>query len=788
MFNILDSEGFFNDMIRDIFAAINKGIYSLIAVTYNLIEDLSKMSILSYGNMQEFARRIYALLGLFMLFKVSFSIITYIVDPNKMTDKTAGFSAIIKNTVITLILILVVPTGFSLLYEAQDAILSENVIPKLILGTDKDISTTGNTKDELKIYFSPDYCGDVPIYAKDTGHYISLLTFRTFFQPNPKYDIQSFADSIGSKIYTRYCFPRSTEYLPDDVNLDLGSIKWDVVKGAISTAIFPMFQPLKQAISGAKKLYNLSQMPDDLNELNTDIQVYDYLNYSQLYNASSAKADHDAIDFFTLSYYDYDIDFNYFIALLVGIIVELVLIGICMDVAVRSVKLTFLQLMAPIPIVSYIDPKSGKDGMFKRWYQEVFKTWGSLFIKLIAVFFGVYLIQQLDTLYLLSGSATDIKSTKLWIMLFLLIGILIFMKQLPTLLESLIPGLKNAGSFTLNPFKKFSNEAIGGKQILGAAGAVGAGALALTGAGIAHGVARRQFRKGLDKSKGEISNSRTELSNLRNQRIANANSIRSNNAQVRGINAQKSALEARKATVSPASRGWDMLENAIKNLDNQKASLQADNARIRAASQSIKGEMSLKNTEIQGKIEKLNDKIEKSKLTKHPIAGAMGSISRGALYGMREGYKNPRNFIKNAITATTQASQNRSHRDKYDLRDRVRERLTDIADIKNSSGTSSIVKEDLKNARNSLTNVTNNIDRLNKTIADLASRIGEAEFNKAVIYQDNGRMRFNDRYTGPSMDDLKAALDNMNTQMDSKIQFEKQIKEYENIIQSGKKE
>lgn len=771
MFNILESEGFFNDMIRDIFAAINKGIYSLIAVTYNLIEDLSKMSILSYGNMQEFARRIYALLGLFMLFKVSFSIITYIVDPNKMTDKTAGFSAIIKNTVITLILILVVPTGFSLLYEVQDAILSENVIPKLILGTDKDISTTGNTKDELKIYFSPDYCGDVAIYAKDTGHYISLLTFRTFFQPNPKYNMESFADSLGSKIYTRYCFPRSSEYLPDDVNLDLGSINWDSIKKVGKFVLTPTFGLFKEAFDRVKKLHNL---PDDINELNNDIVVYDYLNYSQLYNASSAKADHDAVDFFTLSYYDYDIDFNYFIALLVGIVVELILIGICMDVAVRSVKLTFLQLMAPIPIVSYIDPKSGKDGMFKRWYQEVFKTWGSLFIKLIAVFFGVYLIQQLDTLYLLSGSATDIKSTKLWIMLFLLIGILIFMKQLPTLLESLIPGLKNAGSFTLNPFKKFSNEAIGGKQILGAAGAVGAGALALTGAGIAHGVARRQFRKGLDKSQGEIAN-------LRGKRIANAGRLQSNNAQIRSLNAQKSVLEAKKAAAPVASRQWFDLGNDIKNLEAQKATLKADNSKIRAESKEIRGNMEAKETALQAK-------IEKSKLTKHPIAGAMGSISRGALYGMREGYKNPRNFIKNAITATTQASQNRSHRDKYDLRDRVRERLTDIADIKNSSGTSSIVKEDLKNARNSLTNVTNNIDRLNKTIADLASRIGEAEFNKAVIYQDNGRMRFNDRYTGPSMDDLKAALDNMNTQMDSKIQFEKQIKEYENIIQSGKKE
>lgn len=773
MFNILDSEGFFNDMIRDIFAAINRGIYSLIAVTYNLIEDLSKMSILSYGNMQEFAKRIYALLGLFMLFKVSFSIITYIVDPNKMTDKNTGFSAIIKNTIITLILILVVPTGFSLLYEAQDAILSENVIPKLILGTDKDISTTGNTKDELKIYFSPDYCGDIPIYAKDTGHYISLLTFRTFFQPNPKYDSQSFADSLGSKIYTRYCFPRASEYLPDDVNLDLGSMKWDLIKEAASSAIAPIFNPFKKAIQEATKLYNLSNMPDDLNELNTDMEVYDYLNYSQLYNASSAKSSHDTVDFFTLSYYEYDIDFNYFIALLVGIIVELILIGICMDVAVRSVKLTFLQLMAPIPIVSYIDPKSGKDGMFKRWYKEVFKTWGSLFIKLIAVFFGVYLIQQLDTLYLLSGSANDIKSEKLWIMLFLLIGILIFMKQLPTLLETLIPGMKNAGSFTLNPFKKFTNEAIGGKQILGAAGAIGAGALGLAGAGIAHGFARGQFRKQLNKSRGE-------LTELQSKRGVNNARLLANKAKLDQLNSQKDAARHVLAHSLDAKERYKA-QSTLTRLAPREATLQAERNELNANSVKLKGDIDAKEASIQ-------KKIEKSKLTRHPIAGAIGSISRGALYGMQEGYKSPRNFIKNAITSTTKASENRNYRDKYGLGDRTKDRLTDIAAIKNTSGTSSKVKESIKDAQNSLTNVTNNIERLNKTIADLASKMGEAEFNKAVIYQDNGRMRFNDSYTGSYMADLKAAIGNMNAQVDSKIQIEKQIKEYENIINSGKKE
>ena len=59
---------------------------------------------------------------------------------------------------------------------------------------------------------------------------------------------------------------------------------------------------------------------------------------------------------------------------------------------------------------------------------------------------------------------------------FMLIGVLMFAKQMPKILEGL--GLKIDGSgFTLNPLKKVENEALGGKRLMGAAGAmVAAGA------------------------------------------------------------------------------------------------------------------------------------------------------------------------------------------------------------------------------------------------------------------------------------------------------------------------
>ena len=42
---------------------------------------------------------------------------------------------------------------------------------------------------------------------------------------------------------------------------------------------------------------------------------------------------------------------------IIGIVFVLILLGFCVDVAVRAIKLAILRLLAPIPIITYMDPK-----------------------------------------------------------------------------------------------------------------------------------------------------------------------------------------------------------------------------------------------------------------------------------------------------------------------------------------------------------------------------------------------------------------------------------------------
>lgn len=469
----------FSQLIRGFFATIDSAVYGFIAIVYNLIEDLANTSILSMTDMNEFASRIYALLGIFMLFKVSFSIISYIVSPDKISDNSTGMGGIIKNVLITLVLILIVPTCFTLLYEAQSAILSENIIPKLLLGTNSDANTIDN-----EVYVAP-ACQEIEgdfedkqkdekyaTSAKDNGNYIALMVFRNFYQLGDGSAEPEDSDYFNNKFLPVYCGfkePKiSVSYL----------LQSQIYNGPIEKIEDTTLEKILSGIS----------------------DIVDFIQPSAYIGKSIGNWIVTKLGLGPSSYY---IDYNYFISTIVGIFVIFILVSMAFDVAIRSVKLTFLQLISPIPIISYVDPKSGKDGMFKRWYTEVFKTWASLFIRLLALFFGVYLIKQLGQLYRIGNH--KYLSSNFWIQLFMLLGVLMFCKELPKLLEQLIPGMKGSGSFKLNPLKRINEDSIGGKFLTGGimgAGAMTASALGGAGANAIHSIRHGKNWKDSFKSAG----------------------------------------------------------------------------------------------------------------------------------------------------------------------------------------------------------------------------------------------------------------------------------------------
>ena len=257
-----------------------------------------------------------------MLFKVSFSLLTYVVNPDAMTDKSQGAGKLIQRIIISLSLLAVLPNLFTRLADFQSHILEDGTIQRIILG-DKGIN------------------GDVADIADETA----LATYDgIFFCTN-------FAEDGGCK---------------DDVESNYGV------------------------------------------EVKSVADLVDYINKE------------DGAGYYRYSYLPV-------IGFIVGAAMSLVMISMCIDVAIRVFKLVILQLIAPIPIIGYIDPKASKDGAFSKWLKLLISVWLELFIRLAIVYFAVFIIAAIANK---GGNGVEVSDNPL-VNIALIIGLLFFAKDAP---------------------------------------------------------------------------------------------------------------------------------------------------------------------------------------------------------------------------------------------------------------------------------------------------------------------------------------------------------------------
>lgn len=127
---------------------------------------------------------------------------------------------------------------------------------------------------------------------------------------------------------------------------------------------------------------------------------------------------------------DFAFHFDGLIAIIAGAGVCYILLLFALDMAVRIFKLAFLELTAPISIVSYIGVG---DKILSSWFKEVGKTFAEVFIKVASIAFYLFLLKNISLL------SNQFKSES-WISIFncfLVVGMLIFVKQIPDLINKI---------------------------------------------------------------------------------------------------------------------------------------------------------------------------------------------------------------------------------------------------------------------------------------------------------------------------------------------------------------
>ncbi len=430
------------DLGRLLMQLLNYGVYFLLAIMYQIFFNVASAQLFESETIKNFYGRIQLIIGVFMVFKLAVTILQGIMNPDQFMNPKEGFGNFITRVIVALALLTVlVPINvpdvqnansfekylnnngllFGTLYSLQDRILSNNTLGRLILGTTDNATGVDESNDAAN--------GTQKDKLAQSSRIFSSTILKAFLRINLK-PTEAREDDDETKRENWYC----------NETLD------DQGEAAINTYT------------------QLDVDPTTL--LSWEFLTADCeLNDSWLSSLGNSVSWIPIVGLFT-SNTRYVFAFNWLAACIVGIIFLIIMIGFTIDIAIRSIKLAILRLIAPIPVISYIEPKSSKDGgMFSSWVKALTSTYLDLFLRLAIVYFVLFIIQDM----IINGVIIDEAGGMVGIIsfIFIMLGLFFFAKMAPKFIKDAL-GLKGAG---------MSNVGLSG-ILGGAAMAAGGGGLA----------------------------------------------------------------------------------------------------------------------------------------------------------------------------------------------------------------------------------------------------------------------------------------------------------------------
>lgn len=180
-----DVPGIISRTVRFIESLLCQLFYPLIAQLYEVFR---KMGLLFYNDdFSAIYKKISLVLGIYMVFRISFWLIELLVNPDKITDKEKNPSKIITRTILVVVMLAITPTIFKYAFRIQYEIVDKGVIEKIIVlnGT--------NTGD-------------------NTGRYLAANLFDNFYYINGK-------DDNEVKVNSQKCMNGDKSYESSYTNL-----------------------------------------------------------------------------------------------------------------------------------------------------------------------------------------------------------------------------------------------------------------------------------------------------------------------------------------------------------------------------------------------------------------------------------------------------------------------------------------------------------------------------------------------------------------------------------------
>lgn len=397
--------GIVSDAIRAILTFFDRLFFLLLQGVYQVFFNVSTAELFSNALIRDFYYRCQLIIGVFMLFKLSVTILEGIMDPARVTDKKSGAGKIISRIITSLVILaLITPINipnpsnkweqqvnnngilFGALYSLQERILSNNTIGKLVLGTTEaadDADEQGKTLAES----ADDFAGQI---------LRSFYRINIVPEPDGGYDVEEGLDPETNEDYYFCSFT-----------------------------------------SEQKKFYKTASTLELLATVNQTCDIDEDSNMFEI-----AKDFVERVFFGKETFYRYSYSP---LAGIVALIISVILILYTIDVAIRALKLAILRLIAPIPIISHmsISAKEGKgEDAFSCWVRSLTSTYLELFIRLAIMYFVIYLVSDMVKNGIVINTGTGFVGVLSFI--FIVIGIFIFARMAPRFIENSL-GIKGMG-------------------------------------------------------------------------------------------------------------------------------------------------------------------------------------------------------------------------------------------------------------------------------------------------------------------------------------------------------
>ena len=405
--------GVLGNLVRTLGSSLNFCIYFLLGLMYQIFFNVASAQLFESETIKNFYGRVQLIIGVFMVFKLAITILQGIMDPEKFMGNKEGFGTIITRVVVALIMLaVIVPINvpdvqnansyekyinnngllFGTLYSLQDRILSGNTLGRLILGTTDTaenpdaIDQTGKTEAQIQ-----------QEKLEQSANIFSSTILKGFLRIN----LVTEDERVDN----------------DETNPENWYCKGDDLTNDHRTAI---------------NMYNQLDVSPTILLSDPIVKAKCNLNWQASIPGLNLIAGDSK----------YVFAFNFILALIVGAIFLVLLVAFTVDIAIRSIKLAILRLLAPIPIISYVEPKSAKDGMFASWVKALTSTYLDLFLRLAIVYFVIFIIQDM----MVNGIIIDQAGGMVGIIscIFIWIGLFFFARMAPKFIKDVL-GLKGPG-------------------------------------------------------------------------------------------------------------------------------------------------------------------------------------------------------------------------------------------------------------------------------------------------------------------------------------------------------